>query len=172
MKYWFEISATALPAIFLSAAGIYFTVILFTRLNGKRSFSSMSSFDFAMTVAVGSIIASTVLSSTVSLPEGIVGLASLFLLQALVAFIRRNPTLKKTIDNSPTLLIKDGVILEENLRSCRLTDGDLRSKLRAKGVRNMSQVDAVIFETTGDVSIILKDDREPLDAWLLKDVTK
>lgn len=172
MEKWFETSLISLLAIVLSAMGIYFTVILFTRLAGKRSFSSMSSFDFAMTVAVGSILATTVLSSDVSLLQGITGLAALYLLQIGIALLRRYSFIKKVIDNSPTLLMRDGKILDDNLRKCRLSEGDLRSKLRSAGIRNLQQIEFVIFETTGDVSIILKEPDQPMDLWLLKDVEK
>lgn len=76
MENWFNVSYESVIAISLSALGIYAAVILFTRIAGKRSFSKMSSFDFAMTVAVGSILASTILNSSVSLMEGVVGLAA------------------------------------------------------------------------------------------------
>lgn len=76
MEKWFEASWTSIIAILLTALGIYAAIILFTRIAGKRSFSKMSSFDFAMTVAVGSILATTILSASVSLIQGIVGLAA------------------------------------------------------------------------------------------------
>ncbi|NCA85631.1 MAG: DUF421 domain-containing protein [Clostridia bacterium] len=170
MEKWFDASLTSLAAIALSAVGIYISVIVFTRIAGKRSFSSISSFDFAMTVAVGSIIASTVLSESVSLLQGIAGLAALYLLQIAAALLRRYKILKKAIDNSPHMLMRDGKIFEDNLRSSRLTVGDLRSKLRAAGVRDPKQVEAMVFETTGDISIILKDQNIPFDSWMLNDV--
>lgn len=170
MDNLFSIDPYGALALLVSTVGIYFGVILFTRLAGKRSFSAMSAFDFAMTVAVGSIIATTMLSARVSLLQGLIGLAMLYLLQILVAFSRRHSGFKKAIDNSPTLLMYDGKVLEENLRHSRLTHGDLRSKLRKAGVRNLQQIEAVVFETTGDVSIIFKDPKHNLDPWLLEDV--
>ena len=89
MENWFEVSYQSVIIISLSALGIYAAVILFTRIAGKRSFSKMSSFDFAMTVAIGSILASTILNSSVSLLEGVVGLAAVYLLQISIAYLRR-----------------------------------------------------------------------------------
>ena len=88
MEEWFNISGDAVLAISLNAVGIYLAIIIFTRLSGKRSFSKMSSFDFAMTVAIGSMIASTVLSKSVTLATGILGLALIYGLQITVAFLR------------------------------------------------------------------------------------
>ncbi|WP_372920126.1 DUF421 domain-containing protein [Salegentibacter sp.] len=173
MDKWFEFSIESLIAIAITAAGIYFAVILFTRIAGKRSFSKMSSFDFAMTVAVGSMIASTVLNSSVSLVQGAFGLASIYILQILIALIRRHSPLQKLIDNSPLLLMDGPEILHENLRKARLTPGDLRSKLREANVTQLSHIKAVVFETTGDISVLQNSDKElEVQTWLLKDVKR
>ena len=81
MEKLLDLTWTSAGRIILSCLGIYILVIGFTRIFGKRSFSKMSSFDFAMTVAVGSLIATTVLSSTVSLAEGALGLLAIYFFQ-------------------------------------------------------------------------------------------
>ncbi|MAU70616.1 MAG: hypothetical protein CML04_00845 [Pseudozobellia sp.] len=159
--------------IVLSTMGIYFTVILFTRIAGKRSFSKMSSFDFSMTVAIGSVIASTILSPSISLVSGIIGLASIYILQILVAIGRRYKLLKQAVDNSPLLLMDGRKIIKDNLKKARVTESDLRSKLREANVASLDEVLAVIFETTGDISVLHKIDGDiKLDPWLLTDVQK
>ena len=79
MKEWFKTTDENVLAIALTAVGIYIALVLLTRLSGKRSFSKMSSFDFAITVAIGSIIATVIISKSVALQEGIIGLISLYL---------------------------------------------------------------------------------------------
>lgn len=171
MEKWFETTPKTALAIILSCIGIYIAVILFTRLFGKRSFSKMSSFDFAMTVAVGSVIATTILSSSVSLLEGIIGLFTVYLLQLTAAYFRKYDFFKKIIDNDPLLLMDGNNILYENLKKARVTEGDLRSKLREANVLNLSQVRAVVFETTGDMVVLhTTDNNMDLEEWLLKDV--
>lgn len=171
MEKWFTSDLKSLIAIVITAAGIYLAVIVFTRLAGKRSFSKMSSFDFAMTVAVGSLIATTVLSSSVSLLDGVVGMAAIYLLQISVALLRRFKVIKEAVDNSPLLLMKGEQILHENLKKARVSEGDLRSKLREANVLNLNQVRAVVFETTGDISVLHTEDMsEQIEDWLMKDV--
>lgn len=171
MEKWFSTDWQAIGAILLTALGIYISLILFTRIAGKRSFSKMSSFDFAMTVAVGSVIASTILSKSVSLWNGIAGLAAIYILQMLVALLRRFSWIEKTVDNQPLLLMKGEKILSENLKKARISEDDLRSKLREANVLNLKQVRAVVFEATGDVSVLHTNDPETnLDQWLLKNV--
>lgn len=173
MNKWIDISWTSFAGIIISAIGIYFAVILFTRIGGKRSFSKMSSFDFAMTIAIGSIMASSILSSSVSLTEGIIGLAIVFILQTSAAFLRRYKSFRNAIDNTPLILMDGKNMLEENMRKARVTEGDLRAKLREANVINLNQVKLVVFETTGDISV-LHSDKEDIEVedWLLEGVDR
>ena len=168
----FDTNYHSIWMIVLSSIGIYSAVILYTRIFGKRSFSKMSSFDFAMTVAVGSITATTILAESVSFIEGAIGLLMVYILQITAAFFRRYNWFRKLIDNQPTLLMDGGTILKENLKSVRVTEGDLRSKLREANVTRLSEVKAVIFETTGNMVVLHKQDNHEIDEWLLKDVQR
>lgn len=172
MEEWFKFSWEAMGAILITAVGIYVVVIFMTRICGKRSFSKMSSFDFAMTVAVGSIMATAILSKTVSLADGITGIVSVYLLQIGAAYARRNDTVKKVMDNTPLLLMDGENILEENLRKGRVTKSDLRAKLREANVTELSEIKAVIFETTGDISVLHKQHDRPVNNFLLDDVAR
>ncbi|MDO6440401.1 DUF421 domain-containing protein [Cyclobacterium sp. 1_MG-2023] len=172
MEKLFETSWESVAVIFVTALGIYLSVILLTRISGKRSFSKMSSFDFAMTVAVGSIIATTILSSSVNLIDGIFGLVVVYLLQITIAIGRRNKIIESLVDNTPLLLMDGPKILDQNLRKARVSESDLRSKLREANVIQLSQVKAVVFETTGDISVLHATEEQDLDIWLMKDVKR
>lgn len=156
--------------IILSTFFIYVVVILYTRIFGKRSFSKMSSFDFAMTVAVGSIIASIILSDSVSFLEGALALLCVYGLQLTAAVLRRYKWFRNMVDNQPTLIMDGEKILYENMKAVRVTEGDLRSKLREANVVKLSEVKAVIFEATGDMVVLHKENDDVIDDWLLKDV--
>jgi uncharacterized membrane protein YcaP (DUF421 family) len=168
---WLSASASSLAMVVLSAVAVYFAVIVFTRLAGLRSFSKMSSFDFAMTVAIGSVIATTVVAENPPLLQGIVGLGAIYGLQKLLSYLRRFGWVSKLVDNQPVLLMKDGEVFLDNLRRTDVEETDLRSKLREANVLELSQVRAVVFETTGDISVLhSSDDNVELEAWLLEDV--
>jgi len=155
--------------VVVTAVGIYVALILFTRMSGLRSFSKMSSFDFAMTVAIGSILASAVVAPTPSLVEGILALGSIFTLQWFVGRWRvHQETDGHPVDNEPLLLMDGPEMLERNMKSVRVTRADLVAKLRESNVLNRGQVRAVIMETTGDISVLHSaDDSEPFEADLL-----
>lgn len=169
---WIVTSWTAIVMVVLSTLGIYIALILLTRVAGLRSFSKMSSFDFAITVAIGSIIASTILAKEPPLFQAIVALAVLYAVQMTVASLRGKATfMSKVMDNQPLLLMKGTKILEQNLKRAKVTREDLRAKLREANVTQLSQVRAVVMEATGDISVLHhKDENHMLDSILLKEV--
>jgi uncharacterized membrane protein YcaP (DUF421 family) len=157
----------------VSAGGIYLAVILYTRMAGLRSFSKMSSFDFAMTVAVGSLIATTVLTKDPPLLQAAAALAALYLLQIAVARLRiRVQATRKAVDNQPILLMEDGRFREGAMRTAGVTQGDVVAKLREANVLRLAQVRAVVMETTGDVSVLHGDADEEVEATLLEGVRR
>ncbi|MDT0330547.1 DUF421 domain-containing protein [Nocardiopsis lambiniae] len=164
----FGVALDGLLLILFSAVGIFATVITYTRIAGLRSFSKMSSFDFAMTVAVGSLVA-TVAVAQVTLVEGMTALAVLYLLQVVIALLRRFSPFQRVVDNAPLLLMSEGTMLQDNMRRSRITEDDLRSTLRGADVGSMDSVRAVVLETTGDISVLRG--RE-VDPWLLEGVRK
>ncbi len=168
----FETTQISFWMIILSSIGIYSAIIVYTRIFGKRSFSKMSSFDFAMTVAVGSISATTILSETVSFLEGAIGLGMIYSLQLIAAYFRRYKWFRELIDNQPTLLMDGEVMLRENMKAVRITEGDLRSKLREANIIKLSEVKAVIFETTGNINVMRRTNDDIIDDWILKDVQR
>ena len=75
--------------VVLTAVGIYVALIVYTRLAGLRTFSKLSGFDFAMTVAIGSIVAGSVLFDGPSLLRAVVALTAIFTLQIGLAVLRQ-----------------------------------------------------------------------------------
>jgi uncharacterized membrane protein YcaP (DUF421 family) len=156
--------------VLFSSIGIYLSVILYTRISGKRSFAKMSSFDFAMTVAVGSIIATTILSDSVNLIKGAFGLLMVYLLQLIAAYLRRYNWFSKLIDNQPTLVMRGTTLLHENMKKVKITEKDIRAKLREANVTKLQNIQAVVFETTGNLVVIHNTNADQIDPYILQDV--
>ncbi len=138
--------------ILISTISIYLSVILYTRIAGLRSLATMSSFDFAATVAIGSTVA-TVANLGTPTVNGLVVLALLYLLQAGMALARRSGA-ERFLDNNPLLLMAGPVVIHDHLRQVRVTEQELISQLRAHGVTHMSEVRAAIMESTGSISVL------------------
>ncbi|MFQ1701047.1 DUF421 domain-containing protein [Loktanella agnita] len=139
----------------LSAVGLFW-IILLVRVVGLRSFSKMTNFDFVMTVAMGSLLAGA--SQTGKWPDllqTLTAMACLFAVQYGVSLIRqRSDTVQTALQNTPVLLMEDGKMLYEAMRATRVTKDDLVAKLREANALNLSEVRAVVLETTGDVSVL------------------
>ncbi len=173
MDEYFGISQVSFFSIVLTTLGIYIAMIILVRISGKRSFSKMSSFDFATTIAIGSVIASGMVLKEVTLIKCVVALASIFALQSLVAYLMRYKGFLNVVDNHPLLLMNGSIILHENLDKAHITEADLRSKLRTSNVMQLSEVKAVILERTGDLTVLHSNDNsQQVEDWLLSDVMR
>ncbi len=157
--------------VVISTVAVYLALILFSRIAGLRSFAEMTNFDLAATVIFGSMSATTAVSTSTSLAQGLVALAVLFVVQAVIAYVRRLKRVERVLDNRPLLLMDGTEVLTKNLALARMTDDDLRSKLRMAGVVRVEQVAAVVLETTGSVSVLTIDHQgRSLDPALLQSV--
>lgn len=172
LSEWTTTGWTQVALIALSASAMYFTVVLLTRLAGVRSFSKMSGFDFAVTVAIGSVLASVITSKSPPVASGVAALAALFGLQIGMALLRsRFPSVQLLADNKPRLIMIGSEIQYDQLKKAKMTESDLWGKLREANVFQFSQVLAVFAETTGDVSVLhTKDQDRDVEPELLKDV--
>ena len=167
---WLSIDWQQILGISISAVGFYLGLMLFTRLMGLRSFSKLSSHDFAMTVGIGSILASTVLSDEPSLLQGLCAVAVLFVIQGVVSVIRRKiKPLKALIDNQAIILMAHGEYFPDNLQEANLSTSDVQEVLRKNGIKSKTEVFAVIMETTGDMSVIKNNEVTP-DRSLFDDI--
>jgi uncharacterized membrane protein YcaP (DUF421 family) len=89
-------------------------------------------------------------------------MAALFAVQFTVAYARqRVPVFDGLVQNTPTLLMRDGKILHTALRKTRVTQADLMAKLRAANVVSLGSVRAVVLETTVDISVLQGDNIDP-----------
>lgn len=123
---WLWSGFNQIPWVVVSTFAIYFAIIIYTRIVGLRSFSKMSAGDFAMTVVVGSLFASTISSGSPSLLLGLLSLACLFAAQWSIAWPRRRcDGFAALVDNQPILLMADSQILEENLKKVNVSRNDL-----------------------------------------------
>lgn len=139
-------------------APAYAALVLLLRLSGKRTLSKMNAFDFVITVAMGSTLATILLSADVSLAEGVVALALLVLLQFLITWSSvRWTAIRRLVKSTPTLLYYRGDLIEAALRKERVTEDEVLAAVRAHGYAGLEAVDAVILETDGTIAALEAD---------------
>jgi uncharacterized membrane protein YcaP (DUF421 family) len=159
----------SLLRIALTAVLSYFGLVGFLRISGKRTLSQLNVFDFVVTVAFGSTLANTILSPDTALVEGLVALAMLILLQFIVATLSLHSTwFERLIKSAPRFLYRDGHYLEAALRKERIRKEEVLQAARRQGIASMAQVEAVVLESNGHLSVIRRSDAS--DASTLENV--
>lgn len=138
-------------------AGIlgYVALVVLLRASGKRTLSKMNAFDLVVTVALGSSLATVLLSKQVAVLEAVVGFAVLIGLQFAVAWLSvRSKRVERLVKSQPALVFYRGQFLEEALRRERLTESAVRAAMREQGVAALEDVAAVVLETAGELSVM------------------
>ncbi len=165
---WFD-SWTDLGRILAVGAAAYVTLVVVLRLSGKRTLAKLNAFDFVVTVALGSTLATILLNTSVSWADGATALALLAGLQLVVAWVLSHvPGLRKAATSRPTLLVRDGAVLQHHLLEQRLTENEVRQAVRSTGRGSLADVAAVVLESDGTLSVIGSDQLG--DGWALEDV--
>lgn len=133
----------------------YVAIIFCLRISGKRTLSKWNAFDFIVTIALGSTLATIIVSKQTPLVEGIVAFSLLIVLQYLITKLSiYSKFVRQTIKTSPTMLLRDGKFIEKQLKQQRVTESEIRAAVRAKGLASLKSVAAVVLETDGSFSVI------------------
>lgn len=151
---WFD-SWSDIVRVILVGIASYAFLIASIRISGKRTLAQLNAFDFIVTVALGSTLATLLLTSDVAFVEGIVALTLLLLLQAIVAFAAAmSRRVRKLTTAAPTLLLWDGRMDEAALRRQRIARADVEQAIRQSGTGDVGAVAAVVIESNGRLSVI------------------
>lgn len=133
----------------------YVALILLLRVSGKRTLSKMNAFDFIVTVAFGSTLASVILSKNVGLLEGVAAFAVLILCQYVITYLSvRSERFEQFVKASPTLLYHQGRFLPAVMRRERVTEEEVRAGVRESGHLSLGAVASVVLETDGSFSVL------------------
>ena len=162
---WLDLIARG---IILSAIGMVWVTVLI-RIVGLRSLSKMTNFDFVMTVALGSVLASAVTADKwTTFGQCLAAMVGLFLVQVSAARIRKaSDRAEDIMQNQPIFLFRDGEFCDDALTSSRVSRSDVIAKMREANCLSLDSARAVVLEATGDVSVL---HGEALDERLVEDV--
>ncbi len=165
MKNMFFDSWESIIRTFVITILAYICLIFFLRLSGKRTLSKMNAFDFIVTVALGSCLATVSLNKNVALADGALVFLILIFLQFLITTLStRFEAVKYIITNKPTLIAYKGEILYDVMKRERITKDELFAAARSNGVTQLEDLAVVVFETTGDITVIKKIEGENAEA--------
>ncbi|MBH0089909.1 DUF421 domain-containing protein [Pseudoalteromonas sp. NSLLW218] len=133
----------------------YVALVFWLRVSGKRTLSKWNVFDFVVTIALGSILASVIITKSVALLEGILAFVVLIGLQYLITWLSvRSSKFAALVKAEPTLLLSNGEYCTAALKSQRVTKSEIRAAIRGAGILAIEDVAAVVLETDGSFSVM------------------
>jgi uncharacterized membrane protein YcaP (DUF421 family) len=125
------------------------------RPSGKRTLTKVNAFDLVVTVALGSTLATVLLSKDVALAKGLFAFAFVVGLQLAITWLSvRSRRVSRLVKSEPSLLFFRGAFLHDALRRERVTEAEVRAAVRGQGITDLDGVEAVVLETDGSVSVL------------------
>lgn len=143
----------------------YTALVLLLRTTGKRTLSKLNAFDLVVTVALGSTLATVLLSKDVALAEGLLAFGVLIGLQFAVTWTSlRSPRFESVIKAEPRLLLYKGRFLDNEMRRERVTRDEIMAAIRQQGHAGAEATRSVVLETDGSLSVVTGEgDARPAD---------
>ncbi|HEV3351178.1 MAG TPA: YetF domain-containing protein [Methylomirabilota bacterium] len=134
---------------------VYLFLLVAFRLCGKRQLGQLSAFDLVVLLIISNVVQNAVIGNDNSLGGGLIGATAILLLNLVVAYVTfRFRRADRVVEHSPTLLVRHGRVLRDNLRRERLGPRDLRAALRHHGVVSIRDIRYAFLEEDGHVSVI------------------
>jgi uncharacterized membrane protein YcaP (DUF421 family) len=133
----------------------YVGLVLLLRVSGKRTLSKLNAFDLVVTVSLGSMLATVILSKDVALLEGLVGFGLVIGLQLVVTWLSvRSRWVSRVVKSEPVMLCYRGQMLEAAMRRERVTASEVLEAVRRQGMRSVADAEAVVLETGAILTVI------------------
>jgi uncharacterized membrane protein YcaP (DUF421 family) len=139
----------------IRAVSIYLFLVVALRLAGKRELSQLNTLDFVVLLAVANAVQNGLIGADNSVTCAVAGATVLFLVDAALAFVVfRSRRAQKVVEGTPTLLIRDGQVLEDALRREELSHDDLLAALQSAGSQTVEDVRTAWLEPSGKVVVV------------------
>lgn len=144
---------------------LYLVLIFAVRLMGKRQIGEMEPAEFVVTMLVANLAAIPMQDGAIPLYSGLVPILTVLGMELVLSgLILRSVRLRRLLCGKPVILIDNGKILQENLKSARINLDELTGQLRAKDVLDIRTVQFAILETSGDLSVFPYPKEKPASA--------
>lgn len=149
--------------IFIRTIILYILVVVAIRIMGKAELSELQPYELVIIIMISEL--ASLPMSTVEMPfvNGVVAISTLVFLQIIISFVNlKSEKARAIICGKPSILIQNGRIIENELKTLRININDLIEQLRIKNFANIDDVEFAILETNGDLSVIPKSPKRPL----------
>ena len=163
-KIIFESWESTFRTVVLTVLG-YLVMVFLLRISGKRTLSKMNAFDFVVTIALGSCLASISLNKNITLVDGIVAFSLFIFMQFAFTFLSvKIKGFRSIIADKPVIVFYQGNFLDQEMKKQRLSREEVFNVCRLKGYSSLDQVSLIVLESTGDLSIIENHKHGTIDA--------
>ncbi|WP_438347836.1 DUF421 domain-containing protein [Paenibacillus sp. FA6] len=138
-------------------------LFLMTKLLGKRQVSQLSLFEYITGITIGSLAATIPIEVDGTWHLGLISMLVWVACSLGIEFITiKSKKARDIIDSKGTILIKDGKVLEDNLKKERLTLDELMEQLRSKNVFRLADAEFAVMEPSGEVNVLLVKENQPI----------
>lgn len=142
---------------------LYIVTLLAMKAMGKRQIGQLQPFELVGIIVISEMAAIAIQSTTVPLLNSIIPIVSLAIFQISIALLNlKSERIRSLFCGTPTVVIKNGEILEEQMRNLRMNVNDLLEQMRAKGFFDLAEVEYAVMETNGQLSVMPRSDCRPL----------
>ncbi len=150
--------------VFTRALILYIIVVITMRIMGKRQIGQLQPFELAIAIMISELAAVPMQNTGIPLINGIIPILTLLIAQLLMSLISlKSIRARALFCGRPSILIDKGKIKEVELRKELYTLNDLLEQLRIKNFPNIADVEYAILETNGQLSVIPKSQKRPLN---------
>ncbi|MCL4459499.1 MAG: DUF421 domain-containing protein [Chloroflexi bacterium] len=141
--------------ILLRTVIIYATLLVGLRVFGKRQLGQMTPFDLVVLLLIANAVQNAMTGPDTSVTGGVLAAATLLVVNyAVSALAVKSRPLEALIEGTPTILIKDGEMVQENIRREIVDEQELFAALREHGVTEIKEVSLAVLEIDGTISIV------------------
>lgn len=155
MPFWLEVILRTLLTII--------AMLVFTRLIGKKQITQLTYFEYITGITLGSLAAYVSVENSIHWGIALLAIGVWVLVSLLQEFlVMKSKVLRDLLEGKGTVLIKDGKVLEDNLKKERYTIDELLHQLRQKNAFHLADVEFAVLETSGELSVLKKSEKQPL----------
>lgn len=142
---------------------LYFVILVIFKLMGKREVGELSVMDLVIFVLIADVASFAVDEPKRNLFESILPMIILLIIQVTISFVSlKSKKIRDKIDGDPTTIIRDGILLEDEMKKQRYNLDDLFQQLREQKIGSIQKVSYAFLEPSGNLSIFMKDSLPPI----------
>jgi uncharacterized membrane protein YcaP (DUF421 family) len=147
-----------LISVLLRTAFMYFFIFLIMRLMGKREIGKLSVFDLVISIMIAEIAVIVIETTDKSMYLAIAPILLLVIIQIGISFFSlKSRKLRLLFDGKPSVIIRDGHLNRKEMHKQRYNLDDLMLQLRDNQVTEIEKVELAVLESTGKLSVIMKE---------------